>query len=80
MRQHIVIASFYCFGSQSWVNLLKNQAGLETVRVRSQQATMARCTLSSIAVLLIKLAGQRKKVVSVKKPQQIPMFPTRKAA
>jgi hypothetical protein len=36
--------------------------------------------MSSIAVLLIKLAEQRKKVVSVKKPQQLPMFPTRKAA
>ena len=42
-------------------NLLKNQTGLETVRVRSQHATMARCTLSSIAVLLIKMAGKRKK-------------------
>lgn len=44
-------------------NLLKNQTGLETVRVRSQRATMARCTLSSIAVLLIQMAGKR-----VKKP------------
>lgn len=42
-------------------NLIKNQTGLETVRVRSQPATMARCTLSSIAVLLIKMAGTRKK-------------------
>ena len=42
-------------------NLLKNQTGLETVRVRSRNATMARCTLSSIAVLLIKMAGVRKK-------------------
>jgi hypothetical protein len=42
-------------------NLLKNQTGLETIRVRSQYATMARCTLSSIAVLLIKMAGIRKK-------------------
>ncbi|MBC8439479.1 MAG: transposase [Deltaproteobacteria bacterium] len=42
-------------------NLLKNQTGLETVRVRSQRATMARCTLSSIAVILIKMAGSRKK-------------------
>ncbi|TBV83365.1 MAG: transposase [Desulfobulbaceae bacterium] len=42
-------------------NLLKNQTGLETLRVRSQHATMARCTLSSIAVLLIKMAGTRKK-------------------
>ncbi len=42
-------------------NLLKNQTGLETIRVRSQHATMARCTLSSIAVILIKMAGTRRK-------------------
>ncbi len=42
-------------------NLLKNQTGLKTIRVRSQAATMARCTLSSIAVLLIEMAGTRKK-------------------
>jgi len=61
------------------VNLLKHQTGLEKVRVRSQQATMARCTLSSIAVLLIKMAGTRKKEV-VDKPQQLPMFTYREAA
>jgi hypothetical protein len=60
-------------------NLLKNQTGLETVRVRSQYATMARCTLSSIAVLLIKIAGTRKKQ-SINKPKQIPMFELEKAA
>jgi hypothetical protein len=60
-------------------NLLKNQTGLEIVRVRSQHATMARCTLSSIAVLLIKMAGKRKKDSTVK-PQQLPMFPEKKAA
>ena len=60
-------------------NLLKNQTGLETVRVRSQHATMARCTLSSIAVLLIKMAGKRKKISNVQ-PQQLPMFPEQKAA
>jgi len=60
-------------------NLLKNQTGLETVRVRSQHATMIRCTLSSIAVLLIKMAGKRKKVLTLK-PQQLPMFPEQKAA
>ena len=54
-------------------NLLKNQTGLETVRVRSQPATMARCTLSSIAVLLIKMAGMRKKKPT-NKPQQHHMF------
>jgi len=50
-------------------NLLKNQTGLETIRVRSQYATMARCTLSSIAVLLIKMAGTRRKKTTVS-PQQ----------
>ena len=51
-------------------NLLKNQTGLETVRVRSQHATMARCTLSSIAVLLIKMAGKRKKQAPKKSKQR----------
>lgn len=60
-------------------NLLKNQTGLETVRVRSQNATMARCTLSSIAVLLIKMAGKRKKIPTVK-PRQLPIFSEKKAA
>ena len=54
-------------------NLLKNQTGLETVRVRSQHATMARCTLSSIAVLLIKMAGTRRKKTTVI-PQQTYLF------
>ncbi len=54
-------------------NLLKNQTGLETVRVRSQPATTARCTLSSVAVLLIKMAGIRKKKTT-NKPQQRHMF------
>jgi hypothetical protein len=52
-------------------NLLKNQTGLEKIRVRSQQATMTRCTLSTIAVLLIKMAGQRKKIKIVKEPQHL---------
>jgi len=60
-------------------NLLKNQTGLETVRVRSQPATMARCTLSSIAVLLIKMAGMRKKQ-SADTPKQVSMFKEKRAA
>ncbi len=54
-------------------NLLKNQTGLETIRVRSQYATMARCTLSSIAVLLIKMAETRKKKKAIK-PQQLSLL------
>jgi len=51
-------------------NLLKNQTGLENIRVRSQYATMARCTLSSIAVLLIKMVGARRKKKRTR-PQQL---------
>jgi len=60
-------------------NLLKNQTGLETVRVRSQHATLARCTLGSIAVLLIKMAGARRKQPAVSH-KQLPMFEKKKAA
>jgi hypothetical protein len=47
-------------------NLLKNQVGLEKLRVRSQHATMSRRAFSTIAVLLIKMAGKRKKKKVVK--------------
>ena len=52
-------------------NLLKNQAGLEKIRVRSQQATMTRCTFATIVVLLIKMAGKRKKRKIVKEPMHL---------
>ncbi len=52
-------------------NLLKNQAGLEKIRVRSQHSTMARCTFSTIAVLLIKMAGNRKKKKIAKEPMHL---------
>ncbi len=60
-------------------NLLKNQTGLEIVRVRSQHATMARCTLSSIAVLLIKIVDTRKKQ-TINKPQQLQVLELKEAA
>lgn len=53
-------------------NLLKHQTGLETLRVRSQHSTMVRCTLSSIAVLLIEMAGYRRK--KPKKHEQLPLL------
>jgi hypothetical protein len=59
-------------------NLLKNQTGLETIRVRSQHATTARCTLSNIVVLLIEMAGTRKKEKK-SRPQQLSLL-DRKAA
>jgi len=60
-------------------NLLKNQTGLETVRVRSQHATMVRCTLASLAVLLIEMAGMRRKKVTPKR-RQMSLFQEKKAA
>lgn len=57
-------------------NLLKNQTGMETVRVRSQHATMVRCSLSNMAVLLIQMAGFRRK----EKPDQRQMELFSKAA
>jgi len=60
-------------------NLLKHQTGLERVRVRSQQATMVRCNISSMAVLLIKMAGVRRKNLAPN-PQQTLPWETEKAA
>jgi len=42
-------------------NLLKHREGLEQARVRSQHSLLARCTIASIATLLIELAGTRRK-------------------
>ncbi len=60
-------------------NLLKHQTGMETVRVRSQQTTMARCTISSMAVLLIKMAGFRQKQQDNTVHQEL-LWETKKAA
>ena len=42
-------------------NLLKNQTGLEDVRVRSQHALLARTVFSNIGTLLLEMAGTRRK-------------------
>lgn len=42
-------------------NLLKNQTGLETVRVRSRTALLSRTIFSSIGTLLLEMAGTRRK-------------------
>ena len=54
-------------------NLLKNQTGLEQVRVRSQHSLIARSIFSNIDILLIEMAGTRRKK-KVNKPQQIKLF------
>lgn len=42
-------------------NLLKNQTGLEQVRVRSQHGLLARSIFSNIGTLLLEMAGTRRK-------------------
>jgi hypothetical protein len=42
-------------------NLLKNQTGLENVRVRSQPALLARTVFSTIGTLILEMAGTRRK-------------------
>lgn len=47
-------------------NLLKKREGLEILRVRSQHGVLARCTLTTMATLLLEIAGTRRR----KKPQK----------
>ena len=50
-------------------NLLKKRDGLEPVRVRSQQGLVSRVTFTTIATLLLEMAGTRRK--SKDRPQQL---------
>jgi len=52
-------------------NLLKKREGLEQVRVRSQPALVARTTFTTMATLLLELAGTRKVKKTIQK--QIPL-------
>ena len=44
--------------------------GLDQARVRSQQALVVRCTVATIATLLIQMAGTRKKKRKQEYPRQ----------
>jgi hypothetical protein len=52
-------------------NLLKNQTGLEDVRVRSQHALLARTIFSNIGTLLLEMAGTRRKKKQKKKQGEL---------
>ncbi len=49
-------------------NLLKHREGLEQARVRSQHSLLARCTIASIATVLIELLGTRRKIAPDTEP------------
>ncbi len=52
-------------------NLLKNREGLEQVRVRSQHGLLARSVFSTIATLLLEMAGTRKKKKTEKRQMEL---------
>ncbi len=49
-------------------HLLKHREGLEQARVRSQHSLLARCTIASIATVLIELLGTRRKIAPDTEP------------
>lgn len=51
-------------------NLLKKREGLEGYRARSQHGLLARSTFTTMATLLLEIAGTRKKKIRVKQEQQ----------
>ncbi|MBW2632862.1 MAG: transposase, partial [Deltaproteobacteria bacterium] len=54
-------------------NLLKKREGLEQVRVRSQHGLVARSTFTTMATLLIELAGTRKTKKTKQKQMKLPL-------
>jgi hypothetical protein len=54
-------------------NLLKKREGLEQVRVRSQHGLVARSTFTTMATLLIELAGTRKTKKAKQKQIKLPL-------
>jgi len=54
-------------------NLLKKREGLEQVRVRSQHGLVARSTFTTMATLLIELAGTRKIKKAKQKQMKLPL-------
>jgi hypothetical protein len=54
-------------------NLLKKREGLEQVRVRSQHGLVARSTFTTMATLLIEIAGTRKTKKANQKQMKLPL-------
>jgi hypothetical protein len=55
-------------------NLMKKREGLEQTRVRSQHGVIVRSAITTIATLLIEMAGTRQKTIK-KKDKQMNFFP-----
>ena len=54
-------------------NLLKKREGLEQVRVRSQHGTIVRATFTTMATLLLELAGTRRTKKVKQKQLKLPL-------
>ncbi len=53
-------------------NLIKKREGLEQVRVRSQHSLVARCTITTMATLLLEMAGTRRKKKAKQEQLRLP--------
>ena len=54
-------------------NLLKKREGLEYARVRGQHNILSQCVFTTVATLLIEMAGTRKHITP-KRPQQLELL------
>ncbi|RZB33387.1 MAG: hypothetical protein SRB1_01161 [Desulfobacteraceae bacterium Eth-SRB1] len=54
-------------------NLLKKREGLEQIRVKSQHGVVVRSTFTTMATLLIELAGTRKTKKANQKQIKLPL-------
>jgi SRSO17 transposase len=54
-------------------NLLKKREGLEQVRVRSHHGVVARTTFTTLATLLLELAGTRRTKKVKQKQKKLPL-------
>ncbi|MGD1973547.1 MAG: hypothetical protein PVG73_05720, partial [Desulfobacterales bacterium] len=54
-------------------NLLKKREGLEQVRVRSHHVVVVRTTFTTMATLLLQLAGTRRKKKVKQKQEKLPL-------
>ena len=54
-------------------NLLKKREGLEQVRVRSQHGIVARSTFTTMATLVLELAGTRRTKKAKQKQRKLPL-------
>ena len=54
-------------------NLFKHRAGLERLRLKSQQGVMAAVTFAHLATVLVAMAAHHRLAEKEKRPKQLPL-------